>query len=156
MNARVAPPPITIENYFGSEAALSEYRLNAGGLLETVNLVLGLAWSDGIELEINPHTGTLISGNGHGGFRAASVDVGALHSKHRTGQAVDVYDPHRHLAAWAMQNSRLLQNYGLAIERPEWTPTWVHFQNVPPSSGVFAFIPNSSPPLAPPVEVDAA
>jgi hypothetical protein len=42
----------------------------------------------------------------------------------------------------------LLQEIGLWIENPMWTPTWVHLQIVPPHSGRRIFVPSENPPLA--------
>lgn len=70
-------------------------------------------------------------------------------SKHLTGQAVDIADPDRTLAGWCADNTDVLDDVGLWIESPQYTPTWVHFQSVPPKSGRRIFIPNSSPPLDP-------
>jgi hypothetical protein len=32
-----------------------------------------------------------------------------------------------------------------AIERPQWTPSWLHIQTVAPASGHFLYIPSSAP-----------
>ena len=143
---------ITLAQYLGpyarSASVTPEIMVNAQALLSAVDGVLQAAKSDGVKLHVNPVTGSFVSGDGNGGFRVPTVAVGAPQSKHKTGHAVDVYDPHRELASWAWRNRPLVANAGLHIERPEWTPTWVHFQNVAPGSGVFAFIPNNNPPLA--------
>jgi hypothetical protein len=143
---------ITQEEYFGPYAdhpeATDEMRANADDLLPKVNGVLAAAQSDGVTLHVNPKTGSNVAGEGNGGFRPQATATGAAHSKHKTAQAVDVYDPHRELASWAWKNQAILEAAGLHIERPEWTPSWVHMQDVAPASGVFAFIPSSDPPLA--------
>jgi hypothetical protein len=143
---------ITREQYFGpyigNAEVTPEMEANADGLLGKVNGVLDAAASDGITLHVNPHTGCNVAGDGNGGFRLQATTVGADHSKHKVAHAVDVYDPHRELASWVWTNQAVLEAAGLHIERPEWTPTWVHMQDVPPASGVFAFIPNNNPPLA--------
>lgn len=149
-----------LTDYFGAHigTAPSEHYSNASALLSKVNVVLAAFVADGGKLHIDPDTGTLISGakggSGDGGYRLATSATGAPNSRHKSGQAVDVYDPNRDLARWVMKNQPLVhQQLGLSIERPEWTPNWVHFQSVPPGSGVFAFIPNSSPALAPALDV---
>lgn len=145
-----------LTDYFGAHVGIapSEHYSNASALLSKVNVVLAAFVADGGKLHINPSTGTLVAGSGHGGYRLEDATVGAPKSKHKTGQAVDVYDPKRDLARWVIAHPDLVhQQLGLSIERPEWTPTWVHFQSVPPGSGVFAFIPNSSPALAPALDV---
>lgn len=145
-----------LTEYFGPHLSTvpGDHYDNAGKLLSKVNVVLAAFVADKGVLHVNPDTGTLIAGNGHGGYRLDASTVGAAKSKHKTGQAVDVYDPHRDLARWVLEHPALVhQQLGLSIERPEWTPTWVHFQSVPPGSGVFAFIPSNDPPLAPPINV---
>ncbi len=145
-----------INQYFGEHinTAPHEHYENAEDLIEKVNEVLALFVADGGKLHTNPSTDGLLAGSGSGGYRPEGSTVGATHSKHKTGQAVDVYDPHRELAAWCLAHPAVVhQQLGLSIERPEWTPTWVHFQSVPPGSGVFAFIPDASPPKAPPINV---
>lgn len=143
---------ITLDQYFGPHAsspdATPEVREAAGHLLDSVSEILQAAQNDGLDLPVNPATGSLIAGNGNGGFRPSASTVGAPASKHKSGHAVDIHDPKRELARWAWKNKALLEYHGLHIERPEWTPTWLHLQDVPPASGVFAFIPNSSAPLA--------
>ena len=141
---------ISLEQYLGPYAndATPEINAAAMGLLSKVDEILLGAQSDGVPMPLNPHTGCAISGDGNGGFRGTASTVGADHSQHRKGHAVDIYDPKRELASWVWKNKEVVESQGLHIERPEWTPTWVHFQDVPPASGVFAFIPNASPPLA--------
>lgn len=75
----------------------------------------------------------------------------AASSKHITGQAVDLADNDRSLAKAIMLDPEALETFGLWMEDTRWTPTWVHLQSVPPKSGKRIYIPNSSPPLAPPV-----
>lgn len=149
-----------LTEYFGAHigVAPAEHYENASKLLAKVNTVLAAFVADGGKLVIDPDTGTLISGakggSGDGGYRLATSATGAPNSRHKTGQAVDVYDPERKLARWVLQHQPFVhQQLGLSIERPEWTPNWVHFQSVPPGSGVFAFIPDSSPAKAPPINV---
>jgi hypothetical protein len=90
------------------------------------------------------------------GWRPADVNArtpgGAAFSKHRTGEAGDVRDAvDRRLARWCLQNLDVLDAIGLWMERPQWTPTWVHLQIVPPRSGKRVFIPNNNPPSVPPL-----
>lgn len=143
---------ITLAQYFGPydkhPDATREVRESAEGLLEKVSEILQAAEADGVTLLVNHRTGSFVAGEGNGGFRPTSSTVGAPSSKHKSGHAVDVYDPNRELASWVWKNQAIVLGYGLHIERPEWTPSWVHFQDVAPASGVFAFIPNASAPLA--------
>lgn len=143
---------ITLAQYLGPYAnhpdATREVKTNAEGMLDKVSDVLQAAQADGVALNVNPRTGSYVAGEGNGGLRPAASTVGAPQSKHKTGHAVDVYDPNRELASWVWANKDIVERAGLHIERPEWTPSWVHFQDVAPASGVFAFVPNSSAPLA--------
>lgn len=67
----------------------------------------------------------------------------ADHSRHITAEAEDVGDtPNRDFARWTCANQALLEHLGLWCERFEWTPTWVHFQTVPPASGNRFFRPS--------------
>lgn len=73
----------------------------------------------------------------------------ALGSAHLTAQALDKRDPERKFARWCLQNLPELEQIGLWMEDPRWTPTWVHLQTYAPKSGKRVFIPSSNPPLAP-------
>lgn len=56
-------------------------------------------------------------------------------SKHLTGHAADISDPDGELAKWCKANVAVLEKAGLWMEDPDFTPTWCHFQTVPPNSG---------------------
>lgn len=120
----------------------------AGELLDRVNTLLAVAYSDGVLLDANPRTGTLVSGTLYGGFRPRGAPVGAAKSKHKTGHAVDVFDPTRALAEWCANNLEQVAQIGLWCEDWRWTPSWCHFQDVPPGSGQRVYIPSTSPALA--------
>lgn len=75
-------------------------------------------------------------------------------SRHLTGQAVDLPDPDRRLAAWCASNLGVLEEIGLWLEDPRWTcdengEHWVHVQTVPPRSGRRVFVPYDTPPPDP-------
>lgn len=151
---------ITMADYLGRYDADSSaaVRVAAGDLLVAVNELLDAADADGVQFHSNPGTGNLVSGQGNGGYRPPYVRVGAKHSKHRTGHAVDIYDPRRELAAWCIAhtepacsklgNPDRLAEFGFAMEDPRWAPTWTHLQDLLPASGKRVFIPSSEPPLA--------
>lgn len=144
---------ITVFDYFGKyEAhadATSEKRRTAARMLDKINAALLLAERDGVELHFNPITGCHIAGEGNGGFRPMDCPIGVASSKHKSAEALDVYDPERRLAAWSLANAERLKAIGiLAMERPEWTPSWTHWQVVAVPSSNFAFIPSSAPALA--------
>lgn len=143
--------PITLTQYLGpydDDRITPEVRTNAERLVPIVNTVLTAMEADGVQLQTDSDTGCYIGGNGNGGVRPPGSSVGAAKSAHKRGTAIDLYDPERKLAAWAWANKPLLELLGIrGMERPEWTPTWLHLQTEQVASKVFAFIPNSSPPL---------
>jgi hypothetical protein len=77
------------------------------------------------------------------GWRPAVFNAGvpgaAAHSRHMTGQAVDVDDDDNALDAWI--NDDILVRYGLAREHPDSTLGWCHLQSVLPPSGHRTFFP---------------
>lgn len=64
-----------------------------------------------------------------------------MKSKHLSGEADDISDPKRELQAWCKANEAKLAEIGLWMEDFSATPTWVHFQIVPPKSGKRWFMP---------------
>jgi hypothetical protein len=144
---------ISLEHYFGpywdKGEDTPELRAAATRLLAAVNRVLEAALADGVALVPNPKTGSYVSGEGNGGFRDRRCRVGPATSKHRSAQAIDIYDPMRLFARWCLRNETRLRGLGIAgMERPEWTPTWTHLQIVPVRSGTWCFVPSETPPLA--------
>lgn len=69
------------------------------------------------------------------------VNPKAPKSKHLTGEAVDILDQSGRLKAWVKENIALIEEIGLWMEDFLSTPSWVHFQIVPPASGHRFFIP---------------
>ena len=65
----------------------------------------------------------------------------ATKSRHITGEAADVSDPNKAIQVWCLANEQVLIDAGLYMEDFDHTPTWVHFQCVPPKSGHRYFIP---------------
>ena len=113
---------------------------NAQITVERVNEVL-LAFHDdmGIALE------TVASG-----WRPAVVNEAtsnaAKSSTHLTAEAVDLRDtPDRDLARWCLRNLKRLDDAGLWMVDPQWTPTWVHLQIRPPKSERRVYVPSSKP-----------
>lgn len=146
---------ITTTDYFmGRDArypgeCTDEIRANAQRLVDRVNLILTMAAVDGVYPGIDETTGTPVAS----GWRPPAVNGctpnAAPGSKHMTGHGLDVRErQERALARWCLRNLDRLADAGLWIEDPQWTPTWVHFQDVPPKSGRRVFIPSSKPPLA--------
>lgn len=62
-------------------------------------------------------------------------------SKHLFGLAVDISDPQHELQKWCLKNINILEKTGLWMEEFSYTPSWCHFQIVPPKSGKRFFIP---------------
>ena len=78
------------------------------------------------------------------GWRPTAVNHGAggaLHSRHMSGQAVDIEDVDGRLDAFCRDNIGLLEQVGLWLEDGVATPSWCHIQCVPPRSGHRFFIP---------------
>lgn len=81
------------------------------------------------------------------GWRPASLNAttpgAAVHSKHITGQAVDLADPDGDLDDWLMSDygQAQLVDIGLWMEHPSATKGWSHLQSVPPPSGKRTFFP---------------
>lgn len=72
------------------------------------------------------------------GWRPAAVNSvvgGATHSRHMTGQAIDVDDRDGSLDEWCKTHVSTLEDIGLWLEIDTATPTWTHLQCVPPRSG---------------------
>lgn len=128
---------ITLAEYFGSYNGHSditpEIRAHAAVLLTRVNALLEVARTAGVLLEINPATGSLISGSTNGGYRPRRCPVGARYSSHKEGMGVDVYDPHNgDLENWI--TDEILEEFGLYREHPSQTKEWVHFTTREPGS----------------------
>lgn len=144
---------LTLEQYFAgypNHPCISQtHREEAAVLIERVNVVLRAATS--VRILNNPVTGGRISGQTNGGWRPLNCPVGAANSKHKTAQAVDIYDPYRELAAWVVAHLPEMEKVGLWMEDFRWTPSWVHFQSAPPGSGKRIFVPSGLMPLAQPV-----
>jgi hypothetical protein len=122
-----------------------EMSRNAQRTIEVMNAVLAAMAADGVDL-----AGVHVAS----GWRPPTVNdrtANASHtSKHLTAQACDLADlPDRRLCRWALANAKVLWDAGVrGMERPQWTPTWLHLQIVPPPSGRFVFIPSTAAPIA--------
>ena len=147
---------ITIADYFmGRDKKFpvsQELRDNAAETVKRVNLLLATCQlTPGIDPESKTHVAS--------GWRPAAINDAtknsAIGSKHITGEACDIRDtPDRQIAAWCCRHLAELGRLGLWMERPQWTPTWCHWQIVPPRSGKRMFVPSSNPPLADPLEFE--
>jgi hypothetical protein len=135
---------ITIEEYVGPHADSPDWTLerldNAEHLLVNVNALLeDLTTRFGIAPEVNPHTGSQVSGQTFGGFRPQNCPQGAPDSSHKQGAGVDVYDPQNALDG--ALNDTLLAQYQLYREHPDSTNGWLHLSTRAPHSGNRTFLP---------------
>ena len=143
---------ITITDYW-MDGRDSKYRIECTGQIhaaavitvDRVNALLELAELDGIKRD-----------KVSSGWRPPSINAvtknAAKSSKHLTGEACDIHDPDRALAQWCLKHPALLVTCELWCEDFRWTPTWVHFQILPPKSGKRIYIPSNTPPKAPALE----
>lgn len=131
-------------------AALTErIEDNAELLLGRVNLLLSWAYADHIAPALDARSGTHVAS----GWRPPAINDAtsnaAAASKHLTGEAIDLRDHGtRDLARWCLRNLDALEEIGLWMEDPQWTPNWVHLQIVPPGSRRRVYVPSSRPALA--------
>lgn len=99
-------------------------------LIERLNVVL---FEAGIQGHVNSGLRTLAS--------QMQINPNAPKSKHLTGHAVDIADPDQKLQTWCYDNVERLEDLGLWCEAFQFTPNWVHFQDLAPRSGHRFFIP---------------
>jgi uncharacterized protein YcbK (DUF882 family) len=88
--------------------------LNMANLLSRVNHLIG-------SLKIDAH---LSSGYRPGHFNKAAG--GSARSGHLTCEAIDLIDHDGSVGQMLRNNVKLLEEYGLFLENPEFTKTWVH------------------------------
>lgn len=136
---------ITLADYLGPwkdhPDATPEVRANAEELLRRVNALLAELAANSIRTRTNPKTGTLVSGETGGGFRPQTYPVGAPKSAHKTGQAIDVFDPYGSLGAYLFVRQNLLVKHQLWMEAPSYTVGWLHLQSRGVPSGRTVFNP---------------
>lgn len=135
------------DKIYGGELT-DQIRDNVAELLGRVNLLLSWALADHVRPASDARTGTAVAS----GWRPAAINEAtsnaAAKSRHLTGEAVDLRDNGtRDLARWCLKNIDALEEIGLWMEDPQWTPTWVHLQIVPPGSRRRVYCPSSKPPL---------
>ena len=136
---------ITITQYVGKWADSDDWTEDtiaaATENLKRVNALLDNYAADGNELKINPATGSNVSGQTYGGFRPQSCTQGAPKSAHKTGEAVDNYDPNDDLDDYIDDNPDVLVTYNLYREASDSTPHWCHLSIRKPGSGARTFNP---------------
>ena len=134
---------ISLSDYFGPWAnhpdATDDRKAAAQTMLDAVNGLLEEAEANGVDLQVNPHTQTYVSGETYGGFRPQDCPQGAPHSSHKEARAVDVYDPTNQLDNW-LTDARL-EAHGLYREAPGSTKSWCHLTDRAPGSRQRTFQP---------------
>jgi hypothetical protein len=118
-----------------------ERQANAQKLIEACTRLQIALEKEDIHFPINPKTGTTISGEVYGGFRPQSCPIGAPHSAHKEGLAVDRYDPDGKIDGFLLREVDLLTECGIYIEAPSATPGWSHWTIRAPGSGHHVFLP---------------
>lgn len=134
---------ITTEGYFGRMSFTikpsDEVINNAVELLVRVNALLSVINESypGMPAAMQPHVNS--------GWRSAAYNAtipnASAHSKHITGQAIDLSDPDGELDDLLLNHPNLLELAGLWQEHPLATKGWTHIQSVPPKSGNRTFYP---------------
>lgn len=134
---------ITPAQYFGEKPHTEEQAAAGASMLERVNALIDWARMGGFNGDVDPDTGTQISGSkggaGDGGFRLSNAATGKPGSKHKLARAVDAYDPGDVLDR--ILSDADLARFGLYREHPDDTPGWCHLQDVAPASGHRTFKP---------------
>lgn len=136
---------ITLEQYVGPHAESPDWtparQANAVKLLAACSALQAEAEADGVVFPINKATKSGVSGQTLGGFRPQAGTVGASNSAHKTGEAVDLFDPTGAIDAWCMANQDRLKAHGIYIEHPSATKGWSHWSTRRPGSGNTVFHP---------------
>lgn len=136
---------ITLAQYFGPwlthKDATDSAKKNAAELLKRCAALESEMVSAGVVFRVNPATQSGVSGNTFGGFRPQSCPQGAPQSAHKTGEAVDRYDPDGKIDGWLIANPDALERHNLYIEHPSATNGWSHWSTRAPKSGKRIFFP---------------
>lgn len=145
---------ILADYWMGRDAAYpaaltDEIGAAAAELLGRVNLLLSWAAIENVRPALDAKSGTHVAS----GWRPPAVNDAtsnaAAASTHLSGNGIDLRDNGtRDLARWCLRNLDALEEIGLWMEDPQWTPSWVHLQRLPPKSRRLVYIPSSRPPLA--------
>jgi hypothetical protein len=118
-----------------------EVHENIFDLIKRVNAVCEVADMDGIDFPFNQKTLSYVSGEQYGGFRPQDCPIGAEHSSHKAGKAVDIFDPKHEISMYFYKHQALLKEHGLAMEHPSKTLSWAHLTSRLPPSGKTVFYP---------------
>lgn len=136
---------ITVDEYLAQHAKeaapgelTDEIRANAAELVERVNRLLeAAALHRGLRSGWRPRGFNAIFA--HTDADGIVVRGGAPHSRHMTGEGMDVEDNDGALDTWCT-DARLAE-FELYREHPDATPSWTHFQTCAPHSGNRTFHP---------------
>jgi hypothetical protein len=74
-------------------------------------------------------------------YKLKGISNPPMGSAHLRCQAIDFADSDKLLKNWVLNNVQFMIDIGFWIEDPQWTPTWLHLQIVPPKSHKRFFIP---------------
>lgn len=115
----------------------SDIRSNAIRTVAQVNQFLFLAVSEGGVEIIRPPNGSLVTSGWRPSEINAKLPNAGKRSHHIFGRACDVHDPRASIDKWAASKAgiKALEACGLWLEHQDHTPTWTHFQTLPPPSG---------------------
>lgn len=139
---------ITLDNYLMGRQALfpedyATVKVPAEQTVQKVNNLLAVLEAEGVKLEANPRTGSIVNS----GWRPLTINNqvkgAAVRSKHITAEACDLYDPEGVIDDYLMSEAgqRVLTSARLWLEHPAATKGWSHVQTVPPASGRRTFYP---------------
>lgn len=134
------------------DAVTPEIEANVVLLLEATNLFIAAAVSEGVPIGIDEKTGTPVASGLRPKVLNDRTQNAGADSTHIWGLGLDLQDilPARLLARFALRCARpggMLERWGLYMERPQWTPDWVHLQLRAPKSGRRVYIPSSKAPM---------
>lgn len=126
-----------------------EIEQHAAEMVGRINLLLTWANADNVRPALDARTVSHVAS----GWRPPEINDATANaaklSTHLTGEGIDLRDNGtRDLARWCLKNIDALEEIGLWMEDPQWTPTWVHLQIRPPASRRRVYCPSSKPPLA--------
>lgn len=74
------------------------------------------------------------------GYRPSSINKkigGAKMSTHTVCAGVDLYDPHGEIGKMLRSNTKILEEYGLFLENPDFTKGWVHLDTKTRKNRIF-------------------
>ncbi len=74
-------------------------------------------------------------------YKSRGINNPPMQSQHMYCRAGDIADNNGKLKQWIINNIWALKQCGFWCEDFKATPTWVHFQTVPPKSGKRFFLP---------------